>query len=469
MIARILVAILLLLLLPAWALAQTPNIVFVLSDDQTLADQSVMTKTNSLLGANGSTFTRFYNEHGLCCPARATLLTGQYEHNHGVVENNPPNGGYTKLDHTRTLAVWMQQGGYYTAYIGKYLNGLGQDAGTTWQTRPPGWNNWQPLIKTYRMYKWDMNDNGVFFEAGEAPTDYQTDALASRAEGVILQRAANPQPFFLMVAPASPHKESNTPAPMEDTVRPAPRHLNAFVTMELPKSPSYDEADVSDKPRWIREMPRITPEVEAEITTRFRNRREALLALDDMVERIVNALKTIGQLENTMIIYSSDNGYHLGEHRIADNKNEIYEESLKVPLLIRGGGFPVGAVVNQLVSNIDIAPTILAVAKVRTVNRVIDGRDLLPLALDANKGKGRSVKISAYHGENRAHGVLTDKGWKLVEHDRGQNNEMYDLNTDPHELANLYYNPNYTQTKAQLTGQLQVLKTCAGTTCSQGD
>jgi N-acetylglucosamine-6-sulfatase len=452
----------------AWA--QTPNVVVILTDDQTLADQVVLTKTNNLIGAAGTTFTRFYTEHGLCCPSRATILTGQYEHNHGVVENNPPGGGYTKLDHNKTLAVWMQGGGYYTAYIGKYLNGLGTDPGSDWSDRPPGWDNWQPLIRTYRMYGWTMNDNGVLFTAGDTPVDYQTDAIASRAEGVILGRAANPRPFFLMVAPSAPHKEANEKPPLEDTVRPAPRHVNAYATLPLPKPQSYDEENVSDKPNWIQNMPRITSQVETEITTRFRNRREALLAVDEMVERIVNALITIGQLDNTMIIFSSDNGYHFGEHRIADNKNEIYEESIHVPLLIRGGGFPANVIATQLVSNIDIAPTILAAARIGTVTRVIDGRNLLPLALETLKGRNRYLKISAYHGEARSHGVLTDQ-WKLAEHERNpaRNNELYNVVADPLELRNVYSDPANASIKRQLEGQLQALKGCAGITCSRGD
>lgn len=457
-----------------------PNIVVIISDDQTLADQAVMNKTNALLGSEGTTFQRFYTQHGLCCPSRATFLTGQYPHNHGVLFNQPP-GGYTALDHSNTLPVWLQDAGYYTVYIGKYLNGLGTGKGMTWETRPPGWDNWQALIQAYRMYEWTMNDNGTFFEAGTSAENYQTDAIADRAEAVILSRGGNPQPFFLVISPATPHKEvflDEYPPSYEQgdfdetTIRPAPRHVGAYADLPLPKPPSYNEADVSDKPRYVARRRLITSEVETEITKRFRDRREALLSMDDLVEKVFNVLDSIGQLDNTVIIYWSDNGYEFGEHRIPDNKNEIFEESLRVPLLIRGGGFPAGAAPQQLVANIDLAPTIVALSGA-TSGRVMDGRELLPLALDPTLGVGRSLLINAYHGKrsgfvNYANGIRTDDGWLWVDHSRGQD-ELYDLNNDPYELESQHGNPAYEAIKRQLQNNLLMLKTCSGATCSMGN
>jgi N-acetylglucosamine-6-sulfatase len=448
---------------PSAGAASRPNIVVVIADDQTLEDQVVMEKTNALLGSKGTTFQRFYAQHGLCCPSRATFLTGQYPHNHGVLYNKPP-GGYTALDHSETLSVWLQRAGYYTAYIGKYLNGLGREA--PWDERPPGWDNWQALIEAYLMYDWTMNDNGTLIEAGSAPADYQTDAIATRAEAVIRSREGDPQPFFLVVSPATPHKESRLKGPGKETIRPASRHAGTFADVPLPKPPSYNERDVSDKPRFIHKLPLITQEVEAEITKRFRDRREALLSLDDLVEKMVTTLEQTGQLENTVIIYWSDNGYEFGEHRIPDNKNEIFEESLRVPLIIRGGAFPAGGAAEQLVANIDLAPTIVALAGA-TSGRVMDGRDLLPLVGNPDLGVDRSLLINAYHGKNYANGIRTDTGLLWVEHSRGKP-ELYDLNNDPYELQSQHGNRAYDGVKSQLQDQLEVLKTCSGATCSMG-
>jgi N-acetylglucosamine-6-sulfatase len=188
--------------------------------------------------------------------------------------------------------------------------------------------------------------------------------------------------------------------------------------------------------------------------------------LDDLVEKMVTTLEQTGQLENTVIIYWSDNGYEFGEHRIPDNKNEIFEESLRVPLIIRGGAFPAGGAAEQLVANIDLAPTIVALAGA-TSGRVMDGRDLLPLVGNPDLGVDRSLLINAYHGKNYANGIRTDTGLLWVEHSRGKP-ELYDLNNDPYELQSQHGNRAYDGVKSQLQDQLEVLKTCSGATCSMG-
>jgi N-acetylglucosamine-6-sulfatase len=250
------------------AAAQT-NIVVIMTDDMRLDDLDVMTETQALIG-EGTTFRNNYATFPLCCPSRATFITGQYAHNHGVFANRPPNGGYTALDHTNTLAVWLQAAGYYTSHIGKYLNGYGLDTPPT--LVPPGWTDWQGLVDntTYRMYNYTINDNGSLVTYGEAATDYQTDVLADRAVETINQAAPN-HPFFLSIAPAPPHRTGIAgpqPAPRHGGTfdsepgsagpQPAPDDVGAFGNEPLPKPPSFNEADISDKPAFFRNLSLIS-------------------------------------------------------------------------------------------------------------------------------------------------------------------------------------------------------------------
>jgi N-acetylglucosamine-6-sulfatase len=221
-----------------------PNIVVIMTDDQGLNEMRALPKTKALIGA-GTTFSNHYVSFPLCCPSRATFLTGQYPHNHGVLGNAPPNGGYPKLDNTNTLPLWLQQAGYFTSHIGKYLNRYGIDNPTE---VPPGWTHWQGLVdnSTYMMYNYTINDNGTLVTYGNTARNYQTDVLAGRAEETIDEAAASNQPFFLSIAPTPPHYELF--ASGFGPIRPAPRHTDAFSEEPLPRTPAFNEADVLDKP-----------------------------------------------------------------------------------------------------------------------------------------------------------------------------------------------------------------------------
>lgn len=412
------------------AMAQQPNVVVIMADDQTLADMEVMPRTLEALADEGVTYSNFVTQHGVCAPSRATYLTGQYPDNHGVLRNQDPYG-YLSLDHTKTLPVWMQDAGYWTAYVGKHINGYGID--TPREEVPPGFDHWQVCIKCFRMYEWTSNLNGVYQNRNAtAPKGYQTDAWSGDVIDLILSREGNPQPFFITFAPTTPHKESSGTAAQAKTIRPAPRHDGLFADNVLPEPPSYNEQDVTDKPNPISKLGTISPAEKAVILRRYQDRREALQSLDESVEHIVQALDNIGELDNTVIIYWSDNGYFFGEHRIEDNKNEVYEESIKAPLIIRGPGFAPGTVIDAPVANIDIAPTITGLgAAVASI--VMDGIDLRDPVLPV-----RDILINAYHGASRAEGVRTPEGWLYVEHtDKPKWTELYDLSTDPYQLQNL--------------------------------
>jgi N-acetylglucosamine-6-sulfatase len=222
---------------------------------------------------------------------------------------------------------------------------------------------------------------------------------------------------------------------------------------------------VADKPAHVRKLPPLTPEKQALINETYRAQLASLLAVDDLVERLVKALEATGQLDHTVIVFTSDNGFFLGEHRIPEGKYLPYEESIRVPLIIRGGGFPAGAHVAQMVSNVDLAPTIVALTGARA-RRVMDGRPLLPLALDPDQGKDRTLLIEGY-GEGKGKPPFTavrDPRWLYAEYKNGDR-ELYDLRSDPAELRSLHADPASAAVREDLARRLARLRTCAGASC----
>lgn len=441
------------------AAASRPNILVIMTDDQRLDDQRVLSRTRSLLAARGTMFSNSFVAISLCCPSRASFLTGQYAHNHGVLANSGPNGGYSRLDSSNTVAVWLQDAGYYTAHVGKYLNGYG----TASPEPPAGWSRWFGLIdpSTYKYYGYSVSVDGVPVTYGESAGDYQTDVLAAEAERIIRSRAGSSQPFFLNVAPLAPHFEriggkSSPP-------RPAPRHEDAFADEALPATPSFDEPDVSDKPAHIRRLALLAPAKESRALANHRARLASLLAVDEMVERLVKALAETGQLDRTVIFFTSDNGFFLGEHRIPDGKYFVYEEAVRVPLIVRGGGFPAGVTVDPLASNVDLAPTIAGLTGARP-RRNPDGRSLLPLALDPRQGRGRTLLIEGFNpGRVRpSFKAVRDARWLYVEHATGDR-ELYDLQSDPHQLRSRQ--GSLPATQKDLARRLARLRSCAGAAC----
>lgn len=450
--------------LPGVAEAQSktvPNILVIMTDDQTLADMRALPKTQALLGKQGTTFTNSFVSYALCCPSRSTFLTGQFPHNHGVVQNSGPNGGYQRLDHSNTLPVWLQAAGYYTAHIGKYLNNYGVDS----PEPPPGWSRWFGLIdpSTYKMYGYMVSEDGVPVSYGDAPEDYQTDVLAGEAERVLRSRAGSGQPFFVTVAPIAPHLERV--GGVQIPPRPAPRHEGRFANEPFPAKPSFNEPDVADKPAHIRRLPSMSAARSAKQASIYRGRLASLLAVDDLVERLVRVLSETGQLGRTVIVFTSDNGFLLGEHRIPDQKYYPYEESIRVPLLIRGGGFPAGAVADQLVSNVDLAPTIVALAGARA-GLEMDGRPLLPLALDPRQGKDRTLLVEGVgSGSSKpSFQAVRDGRWLYVEYSTG-GRELYDLQSDPFELRSRHGARAQAPVRASLARRLARLRACAGEAC----
>jgi N-acetylglucosamine-6-sulfatase len=449
--------------------AKRPNILVLETDDQTLAEMEVLPNVRRLIGAEGVTFDNNFDSFSLCCPSRATLLTGQYSHNNGVRGNAPPNGGYYKLDSTNTLAVWLKNGGYYTVHLGKYLNGYGTQSKTE---IPPGWTEWHGSIDptTYRYYNYTLNENGTLHTYCATPqaTCYQTDVYRDKADAIIRERAGKAQPFFLWVAFLANHsgapREGDDP-PNLGTPVPAPRYKNRFKGTALPRAASFNEADVSDKPASIRRRPLLTPRRIAAIQENWQQRRETLLAVDDAVTSIVDTLRSTGQLDDTLILFTSDNGFFHGEHRVANGKVLLYEPSIRVPLLMRWTGnksLPRGVHRSQLTMNVDYAETMLAAAGVKP-GRVEDGVSLLPLWRDSGKELGRDLLVDNSPGSGHFDAIRS-RHFLYAEYANGDR-ELYDLVKDPDELQSQHANPAYDGIKAALATRLHALVPCAGAAC----
>ncbi len=442
-----------------------PNIVVVMSDDQTVESMRVMANVNAMLGAEGTTFVDNYVSFPLCCPSRTTFLTGQYGHNHTVMGNAPPQGGWEKLapTHANTLPAWLKLAGYHTVHIGKYLNGYGRQRPTE---VPPGWDEWFGSVdpSTYRYYDYTLNENGKLVHYGTAAGDYQADVYTAKAVDAVKRLATRTEPFFLSVAYLAPHsggpRESDDPANLATPV-PAPRHRNRFATEPMPRTAAFNEADVSDKPLAMRRRPLFGPARINGITEMYRQRLESILAVDEGVAAIVRALQDSGELSRTLFVYTSDNGFFHGEHRIPNGKVQHSEPSVRVPLIMRGPGVPRGVRLTQPSINVDLAPTLVDAANAK-VGRASDGVSLLALLADRTRFVGRDLLL-----ETPTYAAIHTPRYVYVEHNTGER-ELYDLKTDPDELASLHDNAAYAQIRSDLARRLLTLRACKAAACRKG-
>ncbi len=443
------------------AAAGRPNVIVILSDDQTLESMKVMNNVNTLIGDQGVTFSNSLLNFALCCPDRATFLTGQYAHNHGVWTNQAPKGGFQKFESlhaTNNLAVWLHRAGYFTAMIGKYLNQYKNQPAI-----PPGWSEWHAAAPyDQRVYNYPINNNGTLTQFGQDPDDFKDDVLTRKAVEFVNRRAVQPTPFFLWLTYTAPHvggpPNPNPPKDCKDAAKPAPRDANAFDTAKLPKPPNFNEANVSDKPQVIRKLPKLTHQQIGNIQRKYRCELESLLSVDLGVRKVVNALKAKGALDNTLIIYTSDNGYFHGEHRVPGDKSRPYEESIRVPLEMRGPGVPKGVTINPLVVNADLAPTVVDAANARP-GLTMDGTSLLPIVRHAAMDRNREILV-----EEPTYKAIRTERYMYAEYNNGDR-ELYDLQNDPYELQSLQKSPAYASVKATLAKRLRSLKGCSGASC----
>ena len=468
--------------------AEKPNLVVLLLDDldnTTMPYWDAMPRTHELIAERGVEFTNNFATDPVCCPARATIITGRYPHNTGVYDHTPPDGGYETFVATGaeqdTLATRLQKAGYTTAFMGKYLNGYEE----TPSAEPPGWDDWFGLAGDFLDgYGYQANENGEMVRFDDAPEDYQTDVLSRRANAFVDNAEEDDErPFLLFIAPSAPH------AP----IAPAPRHAdNQWRDDTAPTRPNYNEADVSDKPTWLRlgKAP-IGSDTSDALTLNYRNAMGSLLAVDELVAALVERLDAAGELDDTYLVLTSDNGQNYGAHRLI-NKQVPYEESIRVPLTIAGPGVRHDSH-DALVTHLDYAPTLLDLAG--TTYEDLDGQSLAPL-LERAAPKLRENFLVEYTGTyNRIYNVdtladvraITENGprmlgpptYRALRTERqlyvqwyGGNEhefELYDLDADPYQLDNLLATEagrqQHVELVAELQARLEELATCKGATC----
>ncbi len=481
-----LVSVAALLAAPAAAATQ-PNVVMIIADDldvsvwNTALNLGYLPQIQSVMIGKGTTFNNTFATLPVCCPSRVTYLTGQFPHNHGVLRNSGPSGGFESFTtDDNTLAVWMQKAGYRTGLIGKYLNNYALDNGRIYI--PPGWEHWQAL-PGLRQFDYKVFDNDTVRAFGSAPQDYQTDVMARLAQDFI--RGGDKRPFFLTLTPTVPHYE--TEADDGDlTIRPAPRHADTPPIVPIPPEfgSAYNEANMKDKPAWMRELPLVETQLQRD---GYNSKVAAMRAFDDLVGRVFQALQDIDATANTLVIVTSDNGYQYGTHR-RSGKADLYEESIRLPMLIRAPGQKQARVTDEWVTNTDWAATIADYAGA-TPRRELDGRSLRGLVDGVSGAKGRTSILVEHPSDGRGVGVpphlmIRSKNASLTLDTTGQNvlvyaqtldrqgttvldQELYDLDDDPEQLKSL---DGSKATKrvwqmGNLANRLSQLRNCRGLGC----
>jgi arylsulfatase A-like enzyme len=343
--------------------------------------------------------------------------------------------------------------------VGKYLNGYSNNPPV-----PPGWSEWRAAAPdTQDVYDYTLNENGTLVHYGDAPADFKQDVLTRKAINFVNRRTPQAQPFFLWLNYTAPHagNAAQSPQPPFDcqaAAKPAPRHAHAFDSEPLPKPPNFNELDASDKPAEIQSRPRLTGNQVTDIQRRYRCELESLLSVDEGAKKVVDTLTARGELDSTLLVFTSDNGFFHGEHRLWLVKRHIYEESIRVPLQIRGPGIPQGVTISDLSINADLAPTIVEAANANS-GLVMDGRSLISVAQQPGIEQGRELLI-----EEPSFGAIRTERYMYAEHNSGEK-ELYDLNNDPFELRSRHSAPAYAAAMSQLAIRLHELENCAGESC----
>jgi len=444
--------------------AQRPNILFILADDLDAESATHMPRLKALIADQGITFTSFYITEPICCPSRASILTGQYPHNHQILFNVPPLGGFVKFrergGETSTIATWLRAAGYRTALFGKYMNGYPSN---TPQHVPPGWAAWHGTFDNENYFNYRVNEDGTVRQYGDRPEDYETDVNAAKIVRFLEEaESRDPEPWFIYFAPYAPHGDPRLGLGQEGPALPAPRHRAAFPNAIAPRTPGFNEDDVSDKPPNMRRA-RLTPGQAAVLDQLYRERLRSLLAVDEAIDRFVRTLTRLGELPNTYIIFTSDNGYHLGQHRFMSGKFTIYEEDIRVPAFVRGPGVPAKERRDDFALNIDWAPTFAELAGANAPETV-DGRSLVPLLLHraAVKDWRQDFLVEIYRPTGDIERALRTRTQTYAEHSRGPR-ELYDLRADPYQLRNLFTGDS--AGVAALSRRLKEIAECVGRSC----
>jgi arylsulfatase A-like enzyme len=452
--------------------SKKPNLVLVVTDDLDVRSLAVLPRLRALLADKGTTFTNAFVTTTTCCPSRASILRGQYAHNHQVRTNELPDGGFQKFYdlglESSTIATWLQDAGYKTVLIGKYLNDYPRNLPLRYV--PPGWDEWYARLPSQIYFNFRLNENGKIVQYGDRPDDYLTDVQTKIAVDFIKRHVSGDQPFFMYLTPTAPHNEVVWPSGAAIPPIPAPRQANEFAGVTAPRFPSFNEAMIADKPSWLRQLPLLDSAAIGLVDEYYRKRLQSMLAIEDMMEKIIATLDTSGAMANTYIFFTSDNGFHLGEHRLPPQKGTPYEEDTRVPLIVRGAGVPAGRILDQIALNIDLAPTLAELAGVPAPN-FVDGRSLVPL-LSGNFKRMQDWRqaflVEFWELPNLpfpTYKAIRTADCKYVESSL-DDRELYELLDDSFELNNLHQTAD-PQLLAKLSSELNKLSQCAGDSCDR--
>jgi N-acetylglucosamine-6-sulfatase len=425
--------------------AGPPNIVFVLTDDLAWNLVQYLPQVRKMQ-SEGMTFNDYAVTDSLCCPSRSSIFTGRFPHDTGVFTNGGDDGGFGYFhghgEETQTFATALQAKGYRTAMMGKYLNGYqpANHEGGTLPYVPPGWTEWDVAGNGYPEFDYNLNENHTVVHYGSKPADYLTDVLAGKGTAFINKSAQAKKPFLLEVATFAPH------APYT----PAPRDANDFPGLTAPRGPAFDTLP-TDAPPWLASRTPLTPAEQQTIDVAFRKRAQAVQAVDDLIARLRATLTSAGVADNTYVVFSSDNGYHMGEYRLNPGKMTAFDTDIRVPLVVAGPGVPAGKASDAAVANIDLAPTFAQLGGAPVPNTV-DGRSLLPLLRGGSGGNWRTANLVEHHGPDTqaddpdlpapgsgnppSYEAMRTDAYTYVEYVDGSR-EYYDLTRDPQELHNI--------------------------------
>ncbi|KAH7253278.1 alkaline-phosphatase-like protein [Fusarium solani] len=495
-------------------IGRRPNVILILTDDQDLHMNSLdyMPLLQKHMADQGAQYKKHFCTTAICCPARVSLLTGRLAHNTNVTDVYPPYGGYPKFVsngfNDAYLPVWLQAAGYDTYYTGKLFNAhTVQNYNKPW---PRGWTQSDFLLDpfTYAYY------NSSFQRNRDPPRSYEgqhsVDVLAEKSYAFLKEAAKADKPFFLGIAPPAPHTdvEFNWATARDSSALhlggvnatvtfrppvPAHRHEHLFQDARIPRTENFNPKTPSDSARWIQQRPPVSSS-DLELYDHFyRQRLRTLQSVDELVDGLFDRLDRLGLLDNTYVFYTTDNGFHIGHHRLPPGKECGFEEDINVPLLVRGPGVPAGTRTDVVTTHTDLVPTILKLAGA-ALPEDLDGT-AIPLSredlYEAQATRHEHVTIEHWGFANYEGGELdiglripnnTYKAVRIVSPDYNLyysvwcsgEHELYDLKTDPYQRRNLVSVEGSKvdgvplhRLISRLDSLIMVLKSCKGATCAR--
>lgn len=430
-----------------------PNIVLVLTDDLDVPTALEMPRLPDLMSNQGLSFTRAYAAQPLCGPSRASILTGMYSHNHGVIDNEPPRYGFPafRTHEAKSLGPWLKSAGYRTGLVGKYLNGYAWGTGNEYV--PPGWDEWHghlTSIEDGRYFDYWMNHNGEVVRYGSKQEEYSADVETKLAVAFVRESATRSEPLFLLLAPQAPH----VPAKYHE------RHGAEFRYSLAPRTAAFNLGNVADKPSWVRQIALLTASDIDGADKLQRSRLRSLRAVEDMIQEVITALAETRRLDNTYVFFTSDNGLLMGQQRAVARKGNEYEEAAGIPLIVRGPGVPAGRT-DAFALTIDLAPTLLELAGAPLPDS-IDGRSLVPFLRGRPPSTWRTDVLISNWGEGPSY-TLRTADW-MYNHQDTEEFELYDMRQDPYQVKNLYRTADPALI-ASLRQRLASLVACRGASC----